>query len=113
MGTSVEGVVVVKQSVLDYLDNLVTVLYEKNYFRFVDSAESYVNEIFDFIQTIPTQISYDITNKNSKHYNKNLKYCRYKANRNTTWFVYFEKRENRYIVKHIENSHTLANYGYN
>ena len=112
MGTSIEKIVIIKQEVLDYLDELTMVLFVENYFRFVESAEDYVEEIFDFIMTIPTQISYDITNEKSRYYNKNLRYCRYRANRHTTWFIFFEKRANRYIVKHIENNHSLANYGY-
>ena len=112
MGTSIEKIVIVKQDVVDYLDNLAMILFVENYFRFLESAENYVDEIFDFVLTVPSQVSYDITNEKSIYYGKNLKYCRYRANKKTTWFIYFERRDCRYIVKHIENSHTVANFGY-
>jgi hypothetical protein len=112
MGASIEKIVIVNPNVVDYLDDLAMLLFVENYFRFMESAENYVNEIFDFILTVPSQISYDITNEKSKYYNKNLKYCRYRANKKTTWFIYFERNKNRYYIEHIENSHTLANYGY-
>ena len=42
--------------VLEYIKNLVPILYEKGYFSFKDSAKKYVDELYDDIQTnLPTR----------------------------------------------------------
>jgi hypothetical protein len=47
------GQVVITESVYEYLDKLVEILYEEEYKSFVQSAEEYVNLIFDFLFSIP------------------------------------------------------------
>ena len=47
------------------LEDLATILFEKEYFGFLQSSEEYVNKIFHFINTIPIQV---------KHYCINVKY---------------------------------------
>ncbi|TDE29666.1 hypothetical protein E0I61_06695 [Flavobacterium ranwuense] len=41
--------VVFTQHVIEYLDDLVRVLYKKEYFGFIETAEEYVSKIFDAI----------------------------------------------------------------
>lgn len=41
--------VVFTSSVISYLDNLVLTLYKKEYFGFIESAEGYVDNIYDAV----------------------------------------------------------------
>ena len=43
--------VLILPEVLDYLEKLVIILYEKEYFGFLESSSSYVNELIDSIET--------------------------------------------------------------
>ena len=45
--------VFISPAVVDYLDTLVYQLYKKEYFGFIEDAETYVDKIYDFIETIP------------------------------------------------------------
>jgi hypothetical protein len=38
--------ITISKSVIDYLDNLIRVLYKEAYFGFIDSAEQYVANLY-------------------------------------------------------------------
>ena len=83
------------------LNELVLILFEKEYFGFVEDAESYVNNTYQFIYTIPSQRHK--TTFNSKH---GTYYCYYKHNRKTTWYITFDKEDDCYLIKYITNNHS-------
>ena len=100
--------------VIDYLEELTTLLYEKEYFGFVEFAHNYVDELINDIKTnLPTKLKKPAPKRFQK-YGTDLKYASFKKNRQTTWYVFFEVyRENEeaiYVIKHIENNHTAAQY---
>jgi hypothetical protein len=85
----------------DKLKELVTILFNNEYFGFIDSSIEYVNNIVDFLYTIPTL----------KHKKCNIEkdgafYCKIKENPKTTWFVTFDKVNEIYIIKNIYNNHS-------
>ena len=43
--------VLAKLEVVEYLDNLVDILFEKNYFSYIEDAIDYVDELRDDIKT--------------------------------------------------------------
>jgi hypothetical protein len=95
--------VVFTPHVISYLDDLVRVLYKKEYFGFVETAEEYVSKIYD---AVPENIKLN-TDKGSP---KNLKhlgshYIFYKANNRTTWYIFFEKKDQNYLITGIINNH--------
>lgn len=93
--------VIVKETVLRKLDDLVDSLFDSKYFAVRDNALAYVHSISDFIQSIPTQ-RYRST-KNNKY---GAWYAEYTPNRRTTWFVTFDKKGDCYIIRNLINNHT-------
>lgn len=93
----------------DYLNDLVLILFQKEYFGFLESADNYVDTLVDFIDL-------NIDNVISKSSPFELKYLganyfKYKANNTTTWYIFFEKSDSRYLVRFITNNHSeLAKY---
>jgi hypothetical protein len=87
--------------VYDYLFELITVLYEEEYFGFLDSTKNYVDEIINFMYTIPLQKSKLTKNKRFGKY-----YCKYKHNSKTSWYIVFDVENDYFIVKFITNNHT-------
>jgi hypothetical protein len=85
--------VIVLPELEDKIFKLVFTLYHEEYFGFLETTYEYIDKIVDFIYTIPKQ-QYKTT------YNKKLGtyYCSFKANRNTTWYITFDKEEEKYIV---------------
>ena len=96
--------VVVKKEALLFLDELVAILIENEYFGFVESSLEYVNRIYDFIHNDLPHITHYETPEMLKHYGKY--YVKLKSNKRTMWYVFFDKYESRYIVEFITNNHT-------
>lgn len=83
------------------LDELLTVLVENEYFGFLDTAEGYVSNIYSVIYNVATQRKF-LTKRNRY----GAWYCKYKANRTTTWYITFDTDGEFYIIRNIINNHT-------
>jgi len=102
--------VILDEKVVDYLNELVEILYEENYFGLKSSAYDYVEWIFDSIEhDIATQ-PYKTAPTYFSKYGKNLYYSIFKRNNNTEWYVFFNLDENVFYVRYIGNNHTCAQY---
>lgn len=42
--------IILQNNVTDYLEELVEILFQKDYFGFEENAQDYVNKIYDFIE---------------------------------------------------------------
>lgn len=93
--------IILLPEVINKLNELINILYQKEYFSFIEGSFSYVDNIYDFIYTIPTLRYKETANKKFGQY-----YCSYKANRNTTWYITFDKQDDKFIVQYITNNHT-------
>jgi len=95
--------IAITNDVISYLDKLIFTLYEKDYFSYLENAEQYVSNIYNFIgETIPI-------NNHKKSPKTLLKYgdfyIFYKPNNRTTWYIFFNKKDSKYLIKHITNNH--------
>lgn len=93
--------IVLLPEVINRLNELINILYKKEYFGFIESSFNYVDDIYDFIYSLHTLRYKETANRKFGQY-----YCSYKANRNTTWYVTFDKQDDRFIVQYITNNHT-------
>ena len=106
--------VIFTSKVLDYLENLVVILYNKEYFGFLDASKRYVADLIDdILTTLPIRLHKPASAYFDK-YGKNMKYAAFKKSKNTTWYVFFKtyqkNRETIYLVRYIANNHTIAQY---
>ena len=85
------------------MDDLVRILYKKEYFGFIESAEDYVSKIDDSMDENIRLSPQKITPQKLKYLGVN--YIFYKSNAKTTWFVFFEKEKNNYLITGILNNH--------
>ena len=106
--------VIVSPKVQDYLDSLVPILYEKEYFGFVDSATTYVHELLDDIKTNLPKRLHKPAPAHFDKYGKGLYYASFRKNNQTEWYAFFSKHNENgeivYFVRHVENNHTAARY---
>lgn len=86
-----------------YLNELFFVLFKEKYFSYLENSILYKDKIIDFIES-------DIANFPSKKTpaalkNFGSKHIFYKSNQRTTWYVFFEHKNNNYLITNIINSH--------
>ena len=100
--------------VRQYLRELQNLLFEKEYFGFEESAVQYVRDlILDIEETLPIRASKEAPVFFNR-YGKGMRYASFRKNRNTQWYVFFnkykEKDEITYLVRYISNNHAIAQY---
>lgn len=82
---------------------MVELLFYKEYFGFEDTAQFFVQNIYDFIENDLINYHHKSTPKKLKNFGSN--YVFYRPNNRTTWYIFFEKSENRYLITHLTNNH--------
>lgn len=89
--------------VIDFLDDLVRILYKKEYFGFIETAEVYVSKIYDAVLENIKSSTYKESPKTLKYLGSN--YIFYKSNNRTTWYIFFEIKNNNFLITGIINNH--------
>jgi hypothetical protein len=96
--------IIIKESVIQYLDDLIFVLYNNEYFGFIDSSEIFIDKLINFIyenieifpsKKTPIQIQYLGTN-----------YIFYKSTQRTTWYIFFEQKNKNFVITNIINNNS-------
>jgi hypothetical protein len=98
------------ESVADYLNELIDILYEKEYFSNIENAKQYVSDMKNYveqnIQFLPKKLAPFPFTK----YGKNMQYITYNANKRTTWYFFFQQKGNRYLIRYVTNNHVDGQY---
>ena len=100
--------------VKEYLNNLVTILYEKDYFGFEETARKYADDLLnDILTTLPLRFCRPAPSYFDK-YGENMEYATFKKNKQTQWYVFFRvymrNEEDIYQIRYIANNHTIAQH---
>lgn len=100
--------------VRQYFKELSHVLYERDYFSYLDYAERYVEELFaDIKANLPTRL-HKPAPKFFDKYGKNMYYATFRKNKQTSWYAFFtkynENGDTTYLVRYIANNHTSAQH---
>ncbi|MCU7616808.1 hypothetical protein NZ698_06325 [Chryseobacterium sp. PBS4-4] len=99
-----EIIIVYKQEFENKINDLVDILYSRKYFGFEDYAVEYIEKIYDFIGN---KISKPISRNTPQPFQKfGKKFLRYKANSHTFWYVFFDQRDDKFLINHILNNHS-------
>ena len=106
--------VIISPDVLEYLEDLAVILYEKEYFSFEETSLKYVLELYDdIVSSLPTR-PHKPAPKYFDKYGKGMKYAAFGKNRQTTWYAFFKIYENNgdlfYLVRYIANNHVIGHY---
>lgn len=96
--------VIFKNAVLEYFDDLVYILFKDEYFGFAESAQNYVDKIVDFVILSISNFPHKKTPKSLQYLGSY--YIFYKSNARTTWYVFFEKRNQNYLITGIINNYS-------
>lgn len=85
------------------MDELVYTLFEEEYFSYSENAQLYVDKIVDFIISEINNFPHIVTPQ-KLHYLGSY-YIFYKSNTRTTWYIFFEKKSQSYLITGIVNNH--------
>jgi hypothetical protein len=99
-----KAIVVYTPEVEIYLEDLVDLLFYEEYFGFEDAAQNYAEKIVDFVQESIQNFPSRKTPAELKNFGTN--YIFYKSNQRTTWYIFFEKSANNFLITNIINSHS-------
>ena len=79
-------------------------LFVKEYFGFEIECQRYGDRVYDFVEN---NINYPISKSSSEKFQKyGKKYLKYSANKRTTWYIFFDQKDNQFIINHILNIHS-------
>lgn len=102
--------VVFSEYVIEYLNELVDILIDNEYFGFEDSSVEYINDIVDEIVANIDKKLKKVAPYYFSKYGNNLQYIVYRRSKNTQWYVFFAKKDNTYYIEYIGNNHSIAQY---
>ena len=106
--------VIILPKVLDYLENLIILLYKKEYFGFLETSHNYVKEmLIDIKANLPTK-QHKPAPKHFDKYGKGMKYAVFRKNKRTSWYAFFKTYQKNdqtiYVVRYIANNHVIAQH---
>ena len=106
--------VIFTSKVLEYFEDLVIILYEKEYFGFLETSKMYVVDLVDDIENHLPTCQHKYAPPYFDKYGKNLEYAVFKKSKRTQWYVFFRvywvNGEEIFQVRYIANNHTVAQY---
>jgi hypothetical protein len=95
--------VIFKEEILLYFDELISILFDREYFSYEKNAILYVDKIVDFIILEINSFPHKSTPQKLRHLGSN--YIFYKANNRTTWYIFFERKDSVFLITGISNNH--------
>jgi len=98
------------KNVLQYLDELTDILIEKEYFSFYEYSVRYIEDLVDFVKKNIETKPHKPAPVHFSKYGNNLFYITYNRNKQTTWYIFFQKKDSHYFIRYITNSHVEGQF---
>ena len=101
--------------VIDELEKLIDILFEKEYFSYEDTSVNYVVDLFeDIIKNLPASTKRPAPKYFTDRYGEGLYYAVFPKSKRTHWYAFFRMYkidgELIYQIRHIANNHTVAQH---
>jgi hypothetical protein len=100
-----KAVVYYTNSVQLFFDELVYELFKNEYFSFQENAIQYVQKLVHYIEGNICNLPHRSVPKSLSKYGDF--YIFYKSNSKTTWYIFFSKKQNIFLIKRIANNHSF------
>lgn len=98
------------KNVIQYLDTLSDVLIKNQYFSQYETSYLYVEKLIDYCTEYIPLLPGNKAPERFKKYGNDLHYLAYRANKRTTWYIFYIRKDNRFIVTYITNNHVNAHH---
>ncbi|WP_291285946.1 hypothetical protein [Flavobacterium sp.] len=97
--------IIFEKEVLNSFEDLVFALFKEEYFGFLESSQNYVGKIVDFVISGISSFPHKKTPKSLQYLG--LHYVFYKTNGRTTWYIFFDKKDQNYLITGIINNYCV------
>jgi hypothetical protein len=87
----------------DYLEDLIEILYQKEYFGFEESSYEYVLRIVNYVLENIETIKAKITPEDLIH--RGSFYITYQSSKRTTWYIFYDREDLNFLIRYISNNH--------
>ena len=101
------------KDVLLFLDELTDTLIDKGYFSFYEYSVQYIEDLVFFVNTNIALRHHREAPIYFSKYGDHLFYLTYQRNKQTTWYILFQKAEQCYFIRHITNNHSAESQYFN
>ena len=98
------------RDVLLYLDELTDILIDKEYFSFYEYSAQYIEDLGDYVKKNITIKPHKPAPTHFSKYGSNLFYITYNHNKQTSWYIFFQKADSHYFIRYITNNHIEGQY---
>ena len=95
------------KDVLLFLDELMDILIDKEYFSFYEYSAQYIEDLVLFVKNSIALRYHKKAPVYFSKYGDELFYITYQRNKQTTWYILFQKTERHYFIRHITSNHTF------
>lgn len=99
-----EEIIIFSEEFHQSIEDLVEILFVKNFFGFEEDCQNYGDRIYDFVINNIVLPNSKISPENFQKYGR--KYLRYDAKNQTSWYIFFHQKDHRFLVNHILNNHS-------
>lgn len=93
-----------------YLIDLVIVLLKCPYYLSEDKAHEYVDTLYNYVVYYIPLLPGKKAPERFKKYGRDLHYIAYRPNKQTTWYIFYIQKNDRFIVTYITNNHVNAHH---
>jgi hypothetical protein len=97
--------VIFHPSVVEYLDTLGKQLFDNGYFGYRKNAVQYIQRMVDYISSCVHLHAAIPAPDYFEKYGSHLKYITYHSTKRTTWYIFFQHLDNRFLIRYTTNSH--------
>jgi hypothetical protein len=99
--------------VIEELEDLIDILFEKGYFSYAETSAEYVVSLFeDIIENLPKKLKRKAPKYFTDRYGDGLYYAVFPKSKRTQWYAFFRMYEKDgklyYQVRYISNNHKDA-----
>lgn len=98
-----KAIIVYQPEVEQYINDLVYILFYEDYFTYIENAIDYKDKIINFVEQNILLFPFKKTPKQLAHLGS--KYIFYTSNQRTTWYIFFESKDNNYLITYVTNNH--------
>jgi hypothetical protein len=93
-----------------YLEVISFILYDEGYFGLKKSCIEYIGKLVNYANQCVGIIADKPAPPYFIRYGWNMRYITYHENKKTSWYIFFQHENDKFLIRYITNNHVAAQY---